>query len=71
MEDPAEPAVSRAVKGIWDNAHISFDLIHVSSSPAGVWGEKTRKKMTTRHFQSINASSSLLQSLTTWFSGHN
>lgn len=35
VEDPAEAAVSRAVNCIWDNAHISFDLICVSYSPAG------------------------------------
>lgn len=32
VEDPAEAAVSRAVNCIWDNAHISFDLICVSYS---------------------------------------
>lgn len=36
VEDPAEAAVALAVNCIWDYAHISFDLICTSNSPAGV-----------------------------------
>lgn len=61
--DPAEAAVSRAVNCIWDNAHISFDLICVSDSPAGEKEKKTGKKMTTEHFQCVHAERSLLQLL--------
>lgn len=61
--DPAEAAVSRAVNCIWDKAHISFDLIRVSDSPAGEKEKNTGKKMTTEHFQGVQVERSLLQLL--------
>lgn len=54
VDNPAEAAVSRAVNCIWDNAHISFDLICVSYSPTAESEKKTRKKTPTEHFQCIN-----------------